>query len=193
MKKLLALVIAFTVFTTGCSSITGKPYSDAGVSHHSEMPSAWRARGKFSYRSPDVTESGNFDWRQDGDQYRLRLYGPLGMGSIRISGNPNLVRIQTAKQDISSDQPLSLLYRITGFQIPLNSMPMWLAGKPASKSPSELSYGPEGKPLSFYERGWLLDYSDFKEMDNQQIPTTINAHKDGINLRMLVYTWKADS
>ena len=191
MKNLLMLLTAFVFMAAGCSSITEKPDTAPGL--RSEMPESWRARGKFSYRSSEVRESGNFDWRQDGENYRLRLYGPLGMGSVKISGNPNLVRIQTGKQDISSDQPLSLLYRITGFEIPLNSMPRWLLGKPASNTPTEISYDSEGNIQSFYERNWLMDYDEFKELDNQQIPTTINAQKDGINLRMLVYSWKDGS
>lgn len=192
MKSLLILVTVFVFFTTGCSSITKKPDSGTGIRHSEEMPDTWRARGKFSYRSSEVTESGNFDWRQEGENYKLRLYGPLGMGSVKISGNPNLVRIQTGKQDISSDQPLSLLYRITGFEIPLNSMPMWLLGRPASNSSSDVTFDDKGQIQHFSERTWLLDYSEFKELDNQQIPTTINAHRGDINLRMLVYTWKAE-
>ena len=193
MKSLLILFAVFVLITTGCSSVTTKPASDGTTISNKESPDKWRARGKFSYRSSEVTESGNFDWSQDGKNYKLRLFGPLGLGSVKISGNPNLVRIQTNKQDISSDQPLSLLYRITGFEIPLNSMPMWLLGKPASGSPSDISFDAEGRIQSFNERAWSLSYNDYQQQDNQHIATTVNAHKDDISLRMLVYSWKTES
>jgi len=185
----LTIVVAFTLVISGCSSVPDKP-KPGSSSNQINTTDHWRARGKFSYRSSETTESGNFDWRQQGKNYKLRLYGPLGIGSVRISGNPNLVRIQTGDYDISSDQPLSLLYRLTGLEIPLNSMSMWLTGNPSSLSPSNITFNHEGQIDGFTERNWLLSYSDFKELDNQQIPTTINAHKDGINLRMLVYSWK---
>jgi len=185
----LTIVVAFTLVISGCSSVPDKP-KPGSSSNQINTTDHWRARGKFSYRSSETTESGNFDWRQQGKNYKLRLYGPLGIGSVKISGNLNLVRIQTGDYDISSDQPLSLLYRLTGLEIPLNSMSMWLTGNPSSLSPSNITFNHEGQIDGFTERNWLLSYSDFKELDKQQIPTTINAHKDGINLRMLVYSWK---
>ena len=187
--------IAGTLLLTSCSLIPAGPdisSEDAAFKQNIEALEYWRARGKFSYRSSEVTETGNFDWRQRGQSYQLRLFGPLGMGSIKISGGPNLVRIQTGDQDISSDQPLSLLYRMTGIEIPLNSMPMWLTGKPASRSPSNISLDDKGRIQSFFERQWLLNYSDYREVDGRQVPTAVAAYKDGINLRMLVHTWKAD-
>lgn len=64
----------------------------------------WRARGKFSYQSNESSESGNFDWRQENDAYEIRLYGPFGLGSVRLSGDKYSVQLRNGNQDFSSDQ-----------------------------------------------------------------------------------------
>lgn len=194
MKNLsLLLVAACFLVVTGCSSLQTNKIPQGKPSSQVNKEDYWRARGKFSYRSDEVSESGNFDWRQEGDNYQLRLFGPLGMGSVRISGDTNLVRIKTRDQDISSDQPLSLLYRMTGFEIPLNSMPMWLTGKPASLSPSNIILDDKDRIQSFTERTWLLNYGNYEEINNQQTPMNIRAVKGDVNLRMIIKAWEFDN
>ncbi len=148
----------------------------------------WQARGKFVFRSATVRESGNFHWWQAGDRYQLRLFGPLGMGAVRVSGDPQLVRIQTRDQDISSDQPTSLLYRVTGLKIPLASMPRWLLGETASDNPKDLSLDVTGQPRAFEERGWRLEFGDRVSTESAPypMPASILALQGEVSLRLLL-------
>lgn len=186
--RFIYLLLIGVLLVSGCSFVPIAP--DIPASAEALQSDQWRARGKFSYRSDEITQSGNFDWQQDGDDYQMRLYGPLGMGSVRISGNPNLVRVQTGDQDIRSDQPLQLLHSLTGFEIPLNSMPIWLLGETATARPSNRVLDSENRLQSFTERNWSLHYDDYSEFGDQQIPTTINAQKNDVHMRLLVKTWE---
>lgn len=179
------LALFLTALTLSACSTFDEQKTDIGFDSNN-----WRAKGKFSYKSEETTESGNFDWRQTGDEYQLRLYGPLGIGTVRVSGNPNLVRIQNRDQDISSDQPLSLMYRLTGLEIPLNSLPKWILGKPAGQAPKNLSRDSNQRALVFEERGWELSYSEYDSLDSNDIPGNIEARKDSIQLRLIVRSFE---
>lgn len=172
---------------TACSSLEPAPPMDTSASADS-----WHARGRFSYRSDDTTESGNFDWRQVGNNYQVRLYGPLGMGTVRISGNPDLVRIQARDQDISSDQPLNLMYNMTGLEIPLNSLPHWLLGNPASRNARNLKANPDETHAGFTEHGWQLSYPGYQQSETgRAIPEELHASKDSVQLRLLIRSFDA--
>ncbi|MFX4227153.1 MAG: lipoprotein insertase outer membrane protein LolB [Porticoccaceae bacterium] len=181
------LSVVLVSFLTACSSLEPVPPMDASASDDS-----WHARGRFSYRSDDTTESGNFDWRQVGNSYQVRLYGPLGMGTVRISGNRDLVRIQAGDQDISSDQPLSLMYNMTGLEIPLNSLPHWLLGNPASSSARNLRAHPDETRAGFTEYGWQLSYPGYQQSETgRTVPEELHASKNSVQLRLLIHSFDA--
>jgi len=165
---------------SACSRLDPQPTPDSPTT-----ADHWRAKGKFVYRSAERTESGNFDWRQHGQQYELRLYGPLALGTVRITGSSNTVRIRSRQQDLSSDQPQHLLKRVTGLALPLQALPAWLSGQPASPRTVILQIDHQGRPLRFTEQGWQLRYEGF-QAGNPAIPATILATADGIRLRLLV-------
>lgn len=179
----------FAVFSvlllTACSNLdtSPPPMSASGES--------WHARGRFSYQADDMSESGNFDWRQSGNQYQVRLYGPLGMGTVRITGEPGTVRIQTADQDISSDQPLSLMYHMTGLAIPLNSLPHWLLGAPAGNNASSRRLNPDNTHAGFVEHGWRLNYPGYQDsLAGKKVPEELQASKDSVQLRLLIRSFE---
>lgn len=176
--------MALISLLTGCSNLDTSPPLDASASASAD---SWHARGRFSYRSDDMNESGNFDWRQVGNNYQVRLYGPLGMGTVRISGNPDMVRIQTADQDISSDQPLHLMYAMTGLEIPLNSLPHWLLGNPASRNARNRIQNPDDTSAEFSEYGWRLTYPEYQQFETgKAIPGELYASKNSVQLRLLI-------
>lgn len=152
----------------------------------------WRAAGKFAYRSDSLTESGNFNWRQQGDNYQLQLYGPLGMGKLNISGSTHRVRIQHRDQDINSDQPANLLYRLTGLEIPISLLPHWLRAQPATVSPTNLQLNADNQIQSFSEHGWQLQYSDYQWLNEIAVPSKITATKNAVQLSLVIKIWEAE-
>jgi outer membrane lipoprotein LolB len=177
--------VFLSALLTACSNLdtSPPPLSASGDN--------WHARGRFSYQADDMSESGNFDWRQSGDRYQVRLYGPLGMGTVRISGEPGAVRIQTGDQDISSDQPLSLMYHMTGLAIPLNSLPHWLLGTPAGRNASNQRHHPDNTRAEFVEHGWHLSYPGYQESSSgRAVPEELLASKDSVRLRLLIHSFE---
>ena len=82
----------------------------------------WRSKGKFVFRDDHRRQSGNFDWRQHNETYEIRLYGPLGMGTILIEGDNQYMSIRQGNKHYQSDDAQQLLKTLTGINIPIDQL-----------------------------------------------------------------------
>ncbi len=111
VAALAALLLA------GCVSLP-PPGEVSAASDFVPPPSdQWSASGKFSFRSPDARESGQFYWTQDGDDYLLRLVGPLGVGGAEVEMKNGLARVQTRGEEYRGRDAAALLQELLGRQV----------------------------------------------------------------------------
>lgn len=139
-----------------------------------EIPNQWRATGRFAYKGETEQQSGQFDWQQNGSNYQVRLFGPMGMGSIRILGSELEIEIDTGEQSYRSDEPDALLYQMTGMNIPIKQMGLWMTGI----SSRDQNY-----------MDWSIRYQDYQEVEQYQLPTRIDVENDTDSLRIAVSDW----
>jgi len=169
----------------------------------------WRARGKFSYQSSDASESGNFDWRQDNDAYEVRLFGPLGLGTVKLSGHPHFVQLSRGKDTIESSYPRQLLFDTTGMDIPIEYLAKWMTGQTATNGKAtHLVYDPQqvqgprnqSQLKQFSESGWLIHYSEYQSIpianpsvladhSSFYLPSKITLEKGDIKIQLVTRSW----
>lgn len=159
----------------------------ATQNHIPEPQDGWRARGKFSFSSNDLKESGNFDWRQADQQYSVRLFGPLGFGAVRINGNDHHVTVRTSREERSSIEPDSLLYQATGMHLPLTELPDWLRGQPSTFHNEHTEFNDDGRISKAFVQGWEIDYIDYSP--GTGLPIEIIAEQEDKRLRLIVVEW----
>ena len=121
----------------------------------------WRVRGKFSFSSDEKRESGNFDWRQSGQTYQVRLFGPLGFGAINIDGDNQQISVRSARHQQQSLDPESLIYEITGMHLPITDIPNWLKGQATSFHSELTEYDADGNLQKTFLSGWEIEYQDY--------------------------------
>mgnify|MGYP000427417151 CR=1 FL=1 len=168
------LIAAFGLMLTACSMTPISNPTRAPIS--SDAPEQWHVNGRFTYRANSDRKSGQFDWQQNGSNYLVRIFGPFGMGMITISGNENLVEIESADQSYLSDQPDMLFYELTGMHMPISQLSNWLTGDQGSISSS----------------GWQVAYADFESLDSYLLPTRIDLKNENSSVRIAVSDWSLD-
>jgi len=162
------------------SACAGLPPSSSGTED-------WRVRGKFSFQSDEKRESGNFDWRQTGQTYEVRLFGPLGFGAININGDNEQISVRSARQQQQSRDPERLVYEITGMHLPITDIPNWLMGQ-ATIFHSELTeYDANGNITKTFLQGWEIQYQDYSI--ESALPKSILATQDNSALRLVALEW----
>lgn len=174
--KLLSITLTISLLISACSLSPIENGEQAILS--SEKPDEWHASGRFIYEADNERQSGQFDWRQEDSNYQVRLFGPFGLGSVRITGDENIVTIETSDQSYSSDQPDQLFYQLTNMRMPIRSIGDSLTG--------------HSDELEAQGTDWEILYEDFQAQGQYLLPNRIDIRNPDVFIRIAVSEWSLD-
>ena len=152
------------------------------------------AKGKVALITPNERLSAQFFWEQKEDVSTLRLTHFLGQTLFKLEINPNMaVLTDNNGQRHYAKDPKNLLFRITGFSLPVNEMSLWIKGLPASNNAYNLGEDNRLASLSQYEKnpllGWQIQYNAYDENTNNLLPSKIQMHLDTQKVNLLISEW----
>lgn len=171
------LILSLGLLVSACS-IAPIEEPDQPLISSTEAPENWHARGRFAYDSDQENRSGQFDWRQQGSNYQIRLFGLLGMGSTRISGSSEGVEVESNGESFFSNQPDQLFFELTGMHIPLEELSHWMTG-----------VSPELQNLEF---DWQVTYENYRNIDQYLLPSRIDLANQTTDIRIAISEWSLD-
>lgn len=161
--------------------------------HQAEMTSidSWQLKGKLAYRNNADSGSVWFDWTQHGDNFKIFLSGPLGVGTVQISGSPQAVTLsQPGEADINAHSSSSLTQRLFGWQLPVEQIRYWVRGIPASSSNAVIkTFNTEGLLDYLQEDDWQLTVSRYQTGPHGPLPGKIEGHNDELAFTLLLKAW----
>ena len=161
---------ALALLLSGC---LGAPGRDDGVPADlagrppDDVVERWRALGKLAARTTgdrngrgEGNWSGTLDWRQAGEDFRLRLSGPFGQGALQVEGRPGEVELTTARGERrSAPTPEALFARELGWYLPTSALRHWITARARPGVPVEdWRLDAAGRLSSLAQQGWRLDY-----------------------------------
>lgn len=149
----------------------------------------WNMQGALGVRDSQQGFSSNFNWQQQQDNYRLNLYGPLGIGNARIQGSPGNVTLQTSKnQTFQANSPESLMQQQLGWQLPLSYLPYWVRGIPApgAKANYQLS---EQRLQTLQQAGWQIQYLSYTNVNGVSLPSKMYLTHPPLQVRVVIKQW----
>lgn len=181
------------IFLCSCASQQATQSID-NISDYQKRLSAieqWQLRGKIVVLSNNESEKAKFTWQNTQDDYKIRLSGALGMGTTYIKGNQFRVRLeQNGKQPVEADTPEQLIYDQLGRDIPVSHLRYWVKGLPSPNSQIDQAlYDEQGMIQQLSQDGWHLRYIDFSINDEWQLPSTIIAQRNDIELQFHINRW----
>lgn len=199
----LAWVTTCLAVLSGCVSLPQSPAAlspqtrdawDARQLRLGEMEH-WAMRGRVSIRHEGESWTGGLTWRQDGETFALRWYGPLGQTLASLEGDANraVLRISDHEPRVA-DNPSVLLREYFGWEMPLSRLSHWIRGLPDPRVPGRPSIDHEGRLASLEQAGWRLSLPDYVSVPSSglELPRKIIAAGDGTTLRLVVDAWSVD-
>ncbi|MEO0436985.1 MAG: lipoprotein insertase outer membrane protein LolB [Pseudomonadota bacterium] len=158
----------------------------------------WRTRGKVAYKSPDESGSATVDWHQHGKDSELRLSGPLGMGTTRISPMGDALLIE--RDGIERLYPANAapwLGTANGtalFPLPIGSVPYWIRGFADPSIGLDRREFDNGLPSLIEQDGWSIRFERYREVNNNALPSRLLiAHSESqLSLRLILRKWEFD-
>ncbi|MBK2356318.1 lipoprotein insertase outer membrane protein LolB [Francisella hispaniensis] len=152
----------------------------------------WQANGIIGIIYDNQAESANYTYLQDGDNFSIKLYGPLGIGSVEIKGDTNSVSLENSKgQKLTAKDTKTLMLEQLGWYVPVDGLKYWIKAIaiPSIRQTSELNTNNLLNKLS--QNGWSISYSNYQLVDSTYpLPTKIRMSRDNLTLKIVIKSWQ---
>tara|TARA_B100000427_G_C15447852_1_gene568172 strand:+ start:629 stop:1195 length:567 start_codon:yes stop_codon:yes gene_type:complete len=182
--KLKIFLIMMVYLLTGCASSNQSLFLKSNKDTLYPLFDEWNASGRFIITHEKESINAKFIWKQETEEFELRIINSLGMRSIVLRGNNQGINSidGAASDDIIAYEDLLEL-------IPLSEMRYWLTGNPNPMMKFSL-YSKDSENISFIQSGWNVKILENKEIDSIYFPEKINISNSESSITILISGWK---
>ena len=157
----------------------------------------WRYSAKVGLRSASLKEQANLIWRYGDQSHDVRLFGPLGVGAIKLEFDDYGVQLSDSKgvlyQGTSAEH---LLTEIVGWPLPIDALSHWLFLLPSPSHPFQYQLNAQGQLASIRQLGWQINFAAYRDYQGEILPRTIIATKqfsdtslDNVTVKLVTKSW----
>ncbi len=208
IRKRLAFLLPLLLIIAGCTSL---PITTIGPALNQDIPwkqrqqqleriNHWQIKGRIAVRTPKKAGSADFRWCQqppmqgDHTNYRITLFGVLGVSMLEIISSPNQVRlIDSNNEHFTAHDDEELLYEKTGWHIPIGALYYWIRGiaEPDVDSNIKKTFDRYNHLKLLKHQGWTVEYLKYGSVDGHiDLPTLIKISYDDLSVKLLISSWQ---
>lgn len=152
----------------------------------------WRLSGRIAVKTGEEAGHAHLQWRQDEDEYDIRLTAPFGSGTVRLAGDTADAALWVDQAaPVYSSNPEQLLYRQTGWWIPVGALRYWILGLPAPRLSSDWDLDPYGRLELLRQAGWEIRFLDYEQRDGLELPGRVFVSKGEAEVKVVVQRWNS--
>lgn len=152
--------------------------------------SAWNVSGAIAAKNKKKAWTASLHWQQQGpNTYEIRLFGPLGGGTVLIEKQGSTVTFRDGQRTVTSTNPDALLLQETGIHLPVQNLFYWLRGLPAPGHHSEIK-NKSGQLDTLNQAGYILHYTEYTTVNNIPLPTKIRLDGHGGMVKVIIKHWE---
>lgn len=134
----------------------------------------WDLRGRLAVRAEEHGGQASFTWKRAAAQHSIRLNGPLGRGAVRITQDETGAQLQDAEQRVAyAASAEELLFRYTGWRLPLTHLNYWVRGVPVPELPSSQDLDDTGRLKTLRQQGWDVQYQEYAQFEGHELPNRL--------------------
>ena len=159
----------------------------------------WELRGRLAVRADERGGQASLSWKRAGAQHSIRLNGPLGRGVVRVTQDENGAQLQDAEQRVfQAANAEELLYRYTGWRLPITNLNYWVLGVPVPDLPASQELDDAGRLKTLRQQGWEVQYQDYVQFATQELPSRFtltslpdqaNPELPAVEVRLVIERW----
>lgn len=183
--------LIFVLFMFGCAS-PPKPIINLNSANHQlllKQQQNWQLKGKIGFKSPDKKQSANLRWLQQQDRYQLNLTTIIGTSLLSLKGKRGAVELITDDQTYQDTDPSRLIWRVTGWQIPVEQLSLWIKGQHQNKDKVQLSqqgWVSQLSPNCKKCHDWVILYDNYELVETNWLPHKIVLKNPKTNSQLLI-------
>lgn len=189
-KSLLSGLMLVTLGLTGCVSKPDLPLVPVDIKQPAAAY-AWDLSGKILVKTPDDKVSTNLYWLHSPRLDEMRLTSMLGTSLLSMTVTPDETKLTADGDTYTDDDPQRLLYRLSGWSIPVDKLPLWLTGQ--FEGASVIKKDAQGRPSELLATGiqpWTIQVRSWQP-DNPALPKLMLVSRAGMELKVQINRWQA--
>ena len=164
----------------GCATVVERPPAPdarAAWSARNEQLApidAWELYGRVALQSQTDGWSASLRWVRDADRHDIDLTGPLGSGHVRLRQDASGAELRDSEHKVLRDSNAeSLLFRATGWLLPVDGLNYWVLGLPAPGGANDVQIDRWGRPQRISQHGWQVQYLDYAQFGRYELPSRL--------------------
>ncbi|WP_218309429.1 lipoprotein insertase outer membrane protein LolB [Alteromonas antoniana] len=156
---------------------------------------SWNIKGKMALRENGEAVSATLRWSVDNDALAFRLTNFLGVTLVDMQSNGLQATLEADGETYTDTDPSRLIYRVTGWDIPLDKLLNWVKGVPGERDTYTLTENgllDTLMPNCFRCRQWQVQYGAYQNVDGVWLPGALTLNqKDTQNfIKIRINTWQ---
>lgn len=152
--------------------------------------SAWQLSGVMAARSRNKSWSASVNWTQQGsNNYQIRLFGPLGGGTVIVEKSHGRVAFIDGNRRSYSNSADKLLEQHTGVRLPVSNLYYWVRALPAPGA-AHTQYDKNHLLISLSQSGYSIHYSNYMTVNNKILPGKIHLQGHGVSVKLAIKRWR---
>jgi outer membrane lipoprotein LolB len=162
----------------------------------------WTIQGRLALRTADEGGQAALNWVRDEDRHTIDITGPLGRGHMRLTQDRDGAELRDADQKTwRAPNAQQLLFRTTGWLIPLDGLNYWMLGLPAPEIAASQDLDEWGRLKTLRQSGWDIRFLEYTRIGTVDLPSKLFVKKlteaaDGndsknatVEVRLLIEHW----
>jgi len=134
----------------------------------------WELRGRLAVRANERGGQASLTWKRAAAQHAIRLNGPLGRGVVLVTQDETGAQLQDAEQRVfRAVNAEELLYRYTGWRLPLANLNYWVRGVPVPDLPATRELDDAGRLKLLRQQGWQVQYQEYVRYGDYELPNRL--------------------
>lgn len=166
------------------STVEGK----AAVS--SQTISSFELSGAIAARNKTKSWTATINWLQQGaGHYQIRLFGPLGSGTVMIDKKGGKVVLRDGPKNVSSNNADQLLKKQTGVGLPVASLYYWVRGLPAPGPVQSAKRDKYNNLTLLRQGGYTIEFPTYAAVGKAHLPRQIKLNGNGVFIKLIIKKW----
>ena len=141
-----------------------------------KLMSHWELTGKIAVITPDERKSAYLNWQQADQSIDFRLTNLIGVSLLNLNYDGKVARLEADGEHYQDESTEALIYRTTGWILPLDNLPQWIKG--LANEQDLVSLNEDGLPERIQAIcatcfGWEITYSQYKQVQGVWLPFSV--------------------
>jgi|TARA_R110002126_G_scaffold7763_1_gene37612 outer membrane lipoprotein LolB len=186
-------IITALLLLTGCSVTPSEDFTPINVTNAAQA-NAWELQGKIAVKTAEDKFSTNLYWLHQPAANDLRLTTVLGTTVLTLKTNQGMATLEVDGKTYRDSNAQDLLTGISGWSIPLDSLPLWITGQIGSND-KIVSYNPDGtiKQVISYDpqANWSVSFLSWQQQSGALVPKLLKIERENVQIKIQTNQWTA--